>query len=302
VVSNLRLKVDKLPNTIMLGDTFDIKARLVEEGKTVTNQNLLAKTEFSVLQAKDHNNLGNTKLLDTGQAPDVITGDGVYSAPIDSISSAGAYELSIEAKSLTFTRVIRHTLQVFDTPASISITQQEKDKSFKVMIKPHSGLIRPESVSMQVTLPNGEKAIAKQDDDQNWVVDISNEFANKNFTLTLAGARYNGTPINMDFEQLVAVTDGSQTLALKVKAKAKPEKIEEKPDSEQDIQEQKDEPKTEDAEHANEAEQGFSWWVVIALVIGINVIVIGGGWFAYRKWKNKQQQEEDKVEAALTDE
>ncbi|MGD8926921.1 MAG: VWA domain-containing protein [Thioalkalispiraceae bacterium] len=299
VVSNLRLKVDKIPNTIMLGDTFDVRARLIEEGKTVTNHNLLGKTNFSVRQTKNNSYLDKKDLSDNGQVPDVISGDGVFSAAVNNITSAGEYNLSVQARSLTFTRESIHTLKVYDTPASISITQAGVDKPFRVMIKPYVGLIRPESVSMQITLPNGKKTIATQDDDNNWVVDIDNKFAGKNITLTVAGTRYTDEPVKMDFEQVLAVTDGSQSVALKVKPKPVPEKAEH---TEQAAQ--TDEKTDKQSEKKTEIEpqktkEGFSWWIVMALVVGVNILVIGGGWFAFRTWKKRQQQEEDKVEAAL---
>ncbi len=305
VVSNLRLKVDKLPNTIMLGDRFDVRARLLEEGKTVTHKNLLAKTIFEVKQANKAGTVEKLALTDTGNAPDVIKGDGVYSTTIDQIKAAGEYELSVRAKSLTFVRAIQHTLQVYDSPATISISQADKDGPYNIAIKPHSGLIRSESVSMQITLPDGETLIAKQDKDQTWTIDIPNKYANKIFTLTLAGTRYTDEPIKMDFEKVLSVADGSQSIALKVK----PKQLEEKSEAEHENpgnteEEAKDETKEQatSEENVTEEEGGFSWWVVAAMVIGINVIVIGGGWFAYRIWKKRQKKEETEVEEALTDE
>ena len=310
IVSNLRLKVDKLPNTIMLGDHFDVRARLLEEGKTVTHKNLLAKTRFEVKQADQGSHVEKLLLVDTGSAPDIIKGDGVYTATADQIKEAGEYELSIRAKSLTFVRATQHTLQVYDSPANITITQDDAHKPFHVVIKPHSGLIRPESVSMQVTLPDSETLITTQDSDQTWAVDIPNKYANKTFTLTLAGTRYSDESIKMDFEKLLSVTGKSQSLALKVKAKpAAKGHFEEKHDAEKSEEDEKAEDghdnKAEDSsgeEHADEEKGGFNWLVVVAMIIGANGIVIGGGWFAYRTWKKRQKKDEAAVEEALKDE
>lgn len=301
VVSNLRLKVDKLPNTIMLGDKFDVRARLLQDGKTVTHKNLLAKTTFNVKLADAGGRVEKLELADSGSAPDVIQGDGVYSTELGDIGKAGEYVMSVRAKSLTFMRAIQHTLQVHDSPANILITQAATDKVFKVTINPHSGLIRPESVSMQITLPDGEKQIATQNDDQSWSIDIPNKYTNQTFTLTLAGTRYTDEPIKMDFEQLVAVTEKSQSLALKIKVKKHTEETKQGKEKKEAVEEQATEESSKD-EVAAEEGAGFSWWVVIVLVIGVNAIVIGGGWFVYRTLKKRQQQEETDVEAALTDE
>jgi len=304
VVSNLSLKVDKLPNTIMLGDEFDVRTRLLEEGKTVTHKNLLEKTNFLVKLVSKAGEIEKISLEDNGEVPDVIKGDGIYSKSIDNIGSAGEYELSVQARSLTFERAIQHSLQVHDSPANIAITQAADNKPFTLSIKPHAGLIRPESVSMQVTLPDGETQIVKQGDDHTWTIDVPEKYANKKFTLTLAGTRYTDEPIKMDFENVLAVTDKAQSLALKVS----PKKADENPEAKQDEKvsdDEKAEDEVADAESAGEEaveEDGFNWILVIAIIIGVNVFVIGGGWFAYRTWKKRQLKQEGAVEAALTNE
>jgi uncharacterized protein (TIGR03503 family) len=300
VVSNLRLKVDKLPHTIMPGDQFDVRARLIEEGKTVTNQNLLSKTEFEISKTNTDSQIKQSVLMDNGNSPDVIKGDGVYSLTLTDFTRAGEHELSIQAKSLTFTRMVRHSLQVYASPASIEISQEANDKPFEVTIKPHAGLIRPESVSMQITLPNGDTAIARQGDEHNWLVEVPSQFAGKKFSITLAGTRYTDDPIQMEFEQRVAITDKAKSLTLKTDPPENPQS-----DVTQEESQAQDKPDPEtssgvQAEH--DVAEGFSWWIVIALVIGVNLLVIGGGWFAYRGWKRRQQQEEEEVKEALTNE
>ena len=295
VVSNLSLKVDKLPNTIMLGDEFDVRTRLLEEGKTVTHKDLLAKTNFIVKLVNKADGIEKISLEDNGEAPDVIKGDGIYSKTVDQIGATGEYEFSVRARSLTFERAIQHTLQVHDSPANILITQAHEDKAFSLAIKPHSGLIRPESVSMQVTLPDGSTQIVEQGDDHTWKIDLPKKYANKKFTLTMAGTRYTDEPIKMDFENVLSVTEKAQSLALKVKEKKAKAKAEDGHDKKEAVDEKgEEEPATE--------EDGFNWILVIAMIVGVNAIVIGGGWFAYRSWKKRQQKQEVDVEAALTNE
>ncbi len=299
IVTNLRMKVDKLPNSIMLGDEFNVRARLLEEGKIVTNKNLLSKTNFEMKRVDKQDHVHSIELLDTGSSPDVIKSDGVYSAKFDSPEAAGDYELSIRAKSLTFKRAIRHTLQVYDSPANIKISQSADDKPFIIDITPHVGLIRPDSISMQISLPDATTVAVKQTDDLAWSVEVPKKYANKKFKLTLAGTRYSDAPVKMEFEQILSVTDKSQSLALKItpREKSKPVKTKkEKPKEEHHDEKSEHENKDIVADDAEE----FNWAIVIGLVVGINALLIGGGWFAYRKWKKRQTQAQDAVEEELT--
>lgn len=299
VVTNLRLSVDKLPNTLMLGDRFDVRSRLLEDGKTVSNSNLLSKTQFEVKQIDQEDHVISTPLNDNGEAPDVIKGDGIFSAKIKEADKAGSYEITVRANSLTFVRAMRHSLQVYDSPANILITQEAHDKPFIVTISPHAGLIRPESVSMQMTLPNEEPQIIKQVDDLKWAVEVPASYANQTFTLTLAGNRYTDEPIKMQFEQLLAVTDKPQSLAMKISPAQVPHAAQTPAPAEH---EPAVEEKAADAEHADSPEaeaEGFNWALVLILVVVVNLSVIIGGWFAYRTWRKRQTAKDDAVTAEL---
>ncbi len=300
IVTNLRMKVSNLPNSIMLGDEFDVRARLLEEGKIVTNKNLLEKTNFELKRIDNEDRVTNIKLVDDGNSPDVIKGDGVFSAKFDALEVAGDYEVAIRARSLTFKRAIRHSLKVHDSPANIKISQEADDKPFVINIVPHVGLIRPDSISMQVGLPDGSSMPVQQTDDLAWSVEIPNKFTNKKFKLTLAGTRYSDEPIKMDFEQILSVTNKSQSLALKIKAnkKSKPH-IEKEANADDDDTEKDEKSDTAIVEEDAETDE-FNWAIVIGLVVGVNALVIGGGWFAYRKWKKRQTRAQDAVAEELT--
>jgi len=306
IVTNLRMKVDKLPNTIMLGDEFNVRARLLEEGKIVTNKNLLAKTNFDMKRIDKQDHVHSIELLDDGSSPDVIKSDGVYSAKFDSPEAAGDYDISIRAKSLTFKRAIRHTLQVYDSPANIIISQSAHDKPFIINIVPHVGLIRPDSISMQVSLPDASTVPVKQVDDLAWSVEIPNKFSNQKFKLVLAGTRYSDSPVKMEFEQILSVTDKSQSLALKIKPREDSKPVETKKEEAKE-ENPKEEHHDDGSEHVStetttghdEAEE-FNWGIVLGLVIGVNALLIGGGWFGYRKWKKRQSQAQDAVAEELT--
>lgn len=302
IVTNLRLKLDKLPNTIMLGDEFDVRARLLEDGKTVDNANLLAKTTFELAKNKGEEHIDNIALNDDGQSPDVLKGDGVYSAHINSLDKPGEFELVIAARSLTFQREMHHTLQVYDSPANFHITQEAPGKPFKISIQPHAGMIRPESISMQVKLPEGEPQTLKQVGDLEWQIEAPEKFARQHFTITMVGKRYNDRDIKMEFDQVLAVTEKPQSLSLLAKMDEKKE-VEHKAESaaavEPAVAEEKHEENTEPTPNDAKEKKGFNWTLVIILVVVVNLVVILGGWLGYRIWKKRQSRALQDVEAGV---
>lgn len=286
IVTNMRLKTDKLPNMLLLGDMAEVHAKLLEDGKVLTRQALLEKTVFEIKQIEDSERVTTTKLQDDGKIPDVIKADGVYSGSLDKLIKAGDYEIIIQAKSLTFRRQARHTLKVFDSPANIAITQPAQGKPFHVLVTPHAGLIRPESVSIQAKFEEGEPYILKQTADLGWVVDIPEKYKNKKFILTLVGKRYNDNKIKTDFEQILAATKAAQSLALPIK-----------PSDESKVKAAQPEIKEPQAEEAApQKEEGFSWWVVMTVVLLANLILCVAGWLVYR-YLRKRKARQDEVDA-----
>jgi uncharacterized protein (TIGR03503 family) len=301
VVTNLRLKVDKIPNTLLLGDDFDVRARLLQDGKTVDNENLLSKTHFKMRQKKGDAAVANLTLNDDGKTPDVLKDDGVYGVHVPSQEQPGEFELVITTDSLTFKREVHHTLQVHASPANYNIMQAGPDLPFQLSIQPYAGLIRPESISMQVKLPDGESQILKQVSDLEWQTEIPAKFANQKITITLVGKRYNDQDLKMDFEQVLAVTGSPQSLSLlpKVVAPQPTPQMQHEAEAKPSDAAAAEKHAEENKPAKTEVKKGFNWTVVIIMVVVANLVVIFGVGFGYRFWKKRQDKAVQDVDAGM---
>lgn len=298
VVTNLRMKVDKLPNTMILGDTVTAQVRLFEDGKTITNANLLDKTKFVLTLTSGKEPVTDSmEMQDDGQVPDVLKGDGVFTAPLNNIKQAGEYALVIQATSLTFQREARHSLHVYDSPANITITQAAADKPFRISVQPHAGLIRPETVSMQLKLPSLEPQTINHVTDEEWVIEVPAKHANEKFILTMAATRYDDKPLKIDFEQTLAVIAQSQSLAITTTPTEGEDEIavDEKEDAAEPIAEES----AEDVNAEPEKKKRFDWKLVLGIVIGANLFVFTGAWLIYRRIRKRRQQQAAKDETDL---
>lgn len=296
VVTNLRMQLDKLPNTLLLGDHFDVRARLLEDNKTITNANLLDKTQFEVKLVDAQSKAQDFTLKDDGQAPDNLKGDGVYSLTMDKLGQPGSYEIIVQAKSLTFQREMHQSLNVYDTAADIAITQEAADKPFHISVLPHPGLIRPESVSMQLRLPNETVLTVAQVNEQEWAIDLPAKYVNQKFVLTLAATRYDDKSLKIDFEQLLAVTAKPQSLAIKSAAATQQDATTKPMAAEIPAAEKTNKPTASEAAAAEdpvkaEPHKGFNWKIAGGIVVGTNVILFGIGYLVYRRIRKRRQQQ-----------
>jgi len=234
VVTNLKLTSGNFPNNIMYGDTLTLTAKLIQEGKTVTQERLLKLVKFNVFKhavteqpsdkgaasstVHDSGAQSQTPMLDDGNAADRLEKDGVYTVAFNTDQTSGDVSLTIQAKSPAFERELRHIIKVHETPADLNITQQA-DGQFKLEIVPRMELLVPHTVSVQVTLPDGSKRTLEQDDDDKWHTLLAKDNAGKRVTVTLVGTRVNDKAFHVDFNKILeASKGGEQQLSLDTQA------------------------------------------------------------------------------------
>jgi uncharacterized protein (TIGR03503 family) len=294
IVTNLQLAVDKLPTNLMLGDRFDVKARLQEKGKTLNQGDLLKLLNFETRLNAGETELAKQAMLDDGNKPDVLAQDGVYSTGLKPLTLPGKYELLVNVSGGGIEREFRHTLQVYDTAANIEII--EKPDAYNLIITPHAGLLRTETVSMQLQLPDGKKLNFQQINENDWQAKVAKTYKDQIAKIVLTGTRYNNQSLTQTFEQPISPTQGKQALKLPVHHK----KISKKKTVEHKLAGNNNQPQTKSNKELHKADEegkGFDWTFVVILIIVINVVVgIGGGvaYFIWKKRKVNQLAEEDK--------
>ena len=332
VVTNLKLVSGNFPNNIMYGDTLRLTAKLVQEGKTLTQERLLKLVSFNVFKHSmtetpsehsassddSHAVAEQTKIpmLDDGQAADRLDKDGVYTAVFNTTQTTGDVSLTIQARSPAFEREIRHTIKVHDTPADLVIKKQA-DGSFGLDVAPRMELLVPHTISVQVTLPDGSKKTLQQDDDDKWHTTLAKEHTGKRVTVTLVGTRVNDKPFHADFDRILkASLAGENKLSLNQQDKNdKAEKVEshatdpvppppmpvqDEHSSDDDSHEkQAAMPADKDSEHADGEDghaEGFDWLSTMMIIIYANIVLLlfaATGYILWRKRKRKIEKDQE---------
>jgi len=297
IVTNLQLTVDTLATNLLVGDQFDVKARLQEQGKTLAQGDLLNLLQFETSLHTADTEIEKQFMRDDGKAPDVLQKDGVYSAGFKALTMPGRYEVVVHVSGGVIEREYRHSINVYDTAASIEIKADKSD--FNVVIRPHAGLLRPETVSMQTRLADGKIVNLQQVDDSTWLAKIPKTYEHQLAQIVLTGTRYNNQSLTQKFEQTIAATPGEQALKLAAPNKAAPVKKLEHADTK--TSHKPDEKKTNKqgntAKDVKKQKKGFDWTFVIILIVAINGLLLIGGGLGYYMWKKRkvtQLAEEDK--------
>ncbi len=306
VITNLKLSTSNFPNNILYGDKLTISARLLQDNRTVTQEKLLSLVRFNAYQnAKALGAQSETPMFDDGKLDDKLAKDGVYTVTFTSNQLRGDIELTIQAKGPTFKRETKHSLKVHDTPADVKI-EQDGSGTFVVQVKPRMSLLIPESVSMQITLPEGQKVTLQQKDEDTWQTELDKSLAGKVVKIAVAGTRVNDKPFEVAFERALDAKAGEKPLEMDTEEEVKPVGLPPEPEPAAIEPPEIEKPGAEPApevnkkdEHAdkkgNKDDDSFNWTQVIILIAVVNgVLIIGGGagYFFWRKRKKKREAKE----------
>ncbi len=319
VVTNLKLASGDFPNNIMYGDSLTLTAKLIQEGKTVTQERLLKLVNFNLYQhtlaeapaehhaagsavgkeKKGHDSTAQTKtvMLDDGKGADRLAKDGVYSLVFNTDQTSGDVSLIIQAKSPAFEREARHIIKIHATPADLNIAQQA-DGQFNLEVVPRMELLVPHTISIQVALPDGSKKTLQQDDDDKWHVLLAKKFTGKRVTVTLVGTRVNDKPFHVDFDKILEISKkGEQHLSLATQAAHAPAPaVADVPPPVPTPH--KGKPK-KTKKKIKKAKKGFNWLSTTMIIVYANIIflIFGGvGYLVWRKRKAKLVKEQAEMD------
>ena len=294
VATNLKLKVKELPSYLMFGDVLKVTAELEEDGKSLTNKNLLSKFDFSITRQVEGHGESSYEMPRPNK-------NNISEYQLPAVFKKGINELTIKAKSPTVEREVHHQFKVYETPAEITISK--KEGQYEVKVIPYTNLLRLDSVKINVVLED-ESIHELVRDKEEWLLKVDGKYKETPFTLNVEAVRADGNPVSMSFNKILSSASGGKKLklsdekdlkelSLKNKDTVKPTGENKKNDkSENEAQDTEDE--LPDRIETRKKETGISWTNIIGLVAVGNIILFGllGGVFLYlRKRKNKMTKD-----------
>jgi hypothetical protein len=200
VVTNLKLVVEPLPNHHLHEQPLPLVARLVEEDATVTRPAFLELVAFSVEASRDG---GEAEAIPLAGAGD----PGLYSARVDPGSGAGSLALRVLARGATFTREVRHRIQIHEAPARAEITAAaEPEAAAEVAAQVTVALMEPDSVTVAyrpLDPPGAEAVAVPATGEGEWRAELPPELAGTMVEVRVGARRLDGESFDLAVEQLV---------------------------------------------------------------------------------------------------
>lgn len=169
VLTEVELKVDPLPEPMMVGETFKLTARLLDGDNSVDAREfkdiLTLQVLFISTNNKDYDNFGRgvidvATFRDDGRGYDASARDGIFTGEINLAFGAGEWTPKYIVKTPLYTREIEQApVVIAPAPVSLQVTAAASEQATHlVRFKPDSELVDTTSLLFQgqVRYPDGE--------------------------------------------------------------------------------------------------------------------------------------------------
>jgi len=273
IVTNLRLNVNKLPSIMLPGDPMSVNAYMTEDGKIITKENFIKL--LSVKSVVREANSITRDILKTS-----YDGKGTFSSDIDTKKYKNQNVAVITIRGPTFVREFKHEFNVVTEP--MLLESKIKDDSIILNAFIDDRVIDRERTNLQ--LVGREKEQLFSFNKTHWQTVLPASFSGLSIKVIINTVLHNEKPFSQTIETKLPEIIKKPPIAEKVEPKVNKKvapvitEPEQKP-----IEKPVEKPK---AENSETEEKSFSWVLVFILILVVNLLLIVGGYFIYKKIKS----------------
>jgi len=280
IVTDLKLKVTPLPNYLVKGEKMTLQAELTEHDQRITRENFLRLVQFNLQQDNDPQ---SDRLLVANPEH-----NGVFSQTLESIGSPGLHTLRLKVDGKTFQRTWEQNIEVTSTPVEVEIDSPADNPAAVLMrLIPDTRLIDPQTFGATAIVSSGKDNFEKSfstSDQVHWQLPVAPPQPGQEFIINfqIQAQDHDGQPLTLILKPVTV----EPPVANPEKEETPEEGLEEDVESllEEDLEPQTD-------------------WLKTALIAGaVNLVLIVGGFFAWRWLRIRTQQRHEILLHRLTGE
>jgi uncharacterized protein (TIGR03503 family) len=307
VVTNLKLRTTQLPNNLSVDDAPYYLVQLMQGGEVIRRKDFLDLVKITLRQQQQGGEKWEWRLLDDGKGADMAAGDGTFSRKLSESMKEGRHELTLLVDGTTFQREQRQVINIHSLPAQATVTADPSVKGHYILsVIPYAGMIEPDS--MEVTaLVKDTKDSAKEikltrSGPAEWRAELNdyNDPAGYQAEITVTGNHSGGKPISAQLGPFQFSPVGTAIIDKlpehdTVQTPAPADTLKADQNSTRSTTE------TSSPQDAASADpKKINWFAVAWQTLLINVILIGAGFFAYRRWRKSTKPTIAPLEEAET--
>ena len=293
VVTNLKLQATRLPNNLSVKDTPYYFTQLLQQGEVIRRKDFLDLVRITLRDQLDGGKQWEWQLYDDGNGADMAAGDGTFSHKLMESMKVGRHELSLVVDGTTFQREQRQVVNIFAQPVQASVTaDSDISGHFVLSVIPYAGLIEADSMKVNAVVTDNDGTSRTVELGRTGPAEWRSELkdfsdpAGYQVEFNVTGNHSGGKPITaklgpFKFSASGIVAPASESTDEQSDAESIPEP---QPKDEADNVENAAIPMDASLKDAPDDSMDVNWYLVIGQIILINGLMIGGGFFAYKRW------------------
>lgn len=300
VVTDLKVRASRLPNVMMAEDVMSYYVELEEGGEVIRKPEFLDFVHISLERSSGGGQQKHIPVKDDSEDIDRRAHDGRFSAKVGGQLTPGDYEYELVVDGMTFKRSKRDTVKVVDKPVAVTVKEEQAGDpaQYSLTLVPFAELIKPDSLLIDATVAKQGGAATSvtipRTGPSEWRLDMKVSPGDiYDVRVEIQAERQDGRQGGYDLGSFV-LGGGSMDVAFD-EADEPPAEVEaviEQAKADAGLKPTDEEPPAEAEEQAPEeavagdeaAEESPNWIMVAVKVIGLNGVLIGIGFFVYRRW------------------
>jgi len=286
VVTNLKLRTTQLPSNLSVDDSPYFFVQLVQGDSVIQRKEFLDLVKVTLHEQQDGAHRDWT-LRDDGKGPDIAAGDGTFSAKLPDAMKEGRHEFTLVVDGTTFQREQHQVINVHAHPAQVSILPDAATPGRYVLsVIPYADLIEPDTMAVSASITDA-KGLSRpitlaRSGPAEWRADLTDyrDPAGYDAEFTVTGNHPGGKPVNAQLGPFHFTASGTAAVD------RLPQSIPTAPAQSSSAPALAPPP----ASTPPRRNGGATDWLAIAWqTVLINAVLIGGGGFAYRRWRRSAE-------------
>ncbi len=289
VLTDLKLQLEKTPQHLLQNESLDLNLHFTDQDKLITRGDFLQLLNIKLKHFTPDGNVNNLEMTGNGSP-------GHFTQSIKS-PAIGRHKIEILADGKTFQREVIKTFDVVENFISAAASLDEKSGKILITLTANESLIEPGHFNGTATVdiegqPTKNINLSPGDNALFLNVDRPEEGNSAIVNFDVMAKNHAGKPLSPHIKPIIIDDAFIKNLSIKKKStppnNEPPTKDEKTAEQEPVIPDDAGEEQINEAleEEEEDAEEG-NWIAISIIVLLINLILIGGGFFGY-KWLQKR--------------
>lgn len=304
IVSDLSLRVKQLPTNAFQGAVETLTFLLQQEAETITSRDFLGLLDIQL--SLEHHADGVqaervwSKRIDAASPP----ADGIYAQSLPELDKLGTYTVGVAIDGKTFKRQFDHQISVREPFTATLDQSNEGGNQYVLTVRSHSDAIDPSKTQIAATVVKPDRrslvrplGVTEQGRWQTLLhLDQTGDYR---VAVNITGEDERGQLFEHKLQPLLLNHDPDAAFVVpSTDAEPNPEPVSTPEPPATPIPDV--EPALEAAPLSETDTGTASWLMYVLLGIG-NLLLLGGGYFVFRKWSGRHDEQLDTDSALLSD-